>query len=305
MDWEDVRSFLAIARARTLSGAARELGVRQSTMSRRLEALETRAGARLLQRTASGYELTPLGEAVLGNAERMEAEAITVERIVQGRDVALSGTVRVTTVDLVAEMLLPDAIAALQALYPRIVIDVLSDPRSYNLSRREADIAIRMTRFKGNQLVSRRVATAASGLYASAAYVEAHGGLDGAPQGGGGSGSGAGHAVITVLEDQANIAEARWLVEQVPQARVALRSNSRSAQAAAARAGLGIVCLPCMMAEAMPGLVRLSGQAAGPSREIWLGVHEDLRHMPRIRAVIDALNAMFARHQRALSGAAA
>ncbi|WP_214647741.1 LysR family transcriptional regulator [Novosphingobium aerophilum] len=93
MDWDDVRSFLAIARARSLSGAARELGVRQSTMSRRLEALELRAGARLLQRTPRGYELTPLGEAVLGNAERMEAEAIAVERLVQGRDVALSGVV--------------------------------------------------------------------------------------------------------------------------------------------------------------------------------------------------------------------
>jgi DNA-binding transcriptional LysR family regulator len=107
MDWDDVRSFLAIARTRSLSGAARELGVRQSTMSRRLEAMEARNGARLLQRTTSGYELTALGEAVLGNAERMEAEAIAVERMVQGRDVALSGVVRLTTVEVIANLCCP------------------------------------------------------------------------------------------------------------------------------------------------------------------------------------------------------
>ncbi|WP_353230987.1 LysR family transcriptional regulator [Novosphingobium sp.] len=282
MDWDDVRSFLAIARARTLSGAARDLGVRQSTMSRRLEALEARAGARLLQKTASGFELTALGEAVLGNAERMEAEAIAVERMVQGRDVALSGVVRLTTVEIIANLLIPGAAMRLHAKYPAITLDVLSESRTLNLSKREADIAIRMTRFEGNQLVSRRMAVAASALYASAGYVAKHGRNPADP----------GHAVVTVLEDQAHMAEPQWLAARLPDARVALRSNSRDAQMAAMRAGLGLAYLPCFLAEGHADVVRIDD--GGPPRDVWLGVHADLRHMPRIRAVIDALDAEFA-----------
>lgn len=283
MDWDDVRSFLAIARGRSLSAAARELGVRQSTMSRRLEALEARAGARLLQRTPRGYELTPLGEAVLGNAERMEAEAIAVQRLVQGRDVALSGVVRLTTVEVLAELVVPHAIAALQAKHPGITIDLFSDPRSFNLSRREADLALRMVRFEGNDLVSRRMGTMASALYASTDYLARHGH----------PGESADHAVVTVLEDQAHLAEARWLAERLSTARIAVRTNSRNGQLAAARAGLGLACLPCVLGDGVHGLVRLSAPGEAPSREVWLGVHADLRHMPRIRAVIDALDGAF------------
>lgn len=288
MDWDDVRSFLAIARARSLSGAARDLGVRQSTMSRRLEALEQRAGARLLQRTPQGYELTPLGEAVLGNAERMEAEAIAVERMVQGRDVALSGVVRVTAVEVVANLLLPGAILALQAKYPGISVDVLTESRSLSLSKREADLAIRMARFEGNELVTRRMALASNALYASPAYLTAHG----SPMAAGD------HAVVTVLEDQAHLPEARWLAERMPQARLAMRSNSRDAQLAAVRAGIGVACLPCYLGDSDAGVIRVAEAGEGPTREIWLGVHADLRHMPRIRAVIEALDAEFVRQKR-------
>lgn len=293
MDWDDVRNFLAIARSRSLSGAARELGVRQSTMSRRLEHMEATAGARLLQRGPRGYELTALGEAVLGNAERMEAEAIAVERLVQGRDVALSGTVRITTVDLIADGVLPDAVSRLQAHYPGIGIDVLTDPRSFNLSRREADLAIRMVRFQGADLISRRIATAASALYASDAYLSAYGD----PAEGKGD-----HAIVTVLDDQMHLPEPRWVADVVSGARVALRSNSRTTQVAMVSAGLGVACLPCFLADAMPGLVRLDRAGPGPEREIWLGVHADLRHMPRIRAVIDALDHIFARAKCRLLG---
>jgi DNA-binding transcriptional LysR family regulator len=292
MDWDDLRSFLAIARQRSLSGAARELGLRQSTMSRRLATLEAKSGARLLQRTPRGYELTALGEAVLGNAERMEAEAITVERLVQGRDVALSGLVRLTTVEVMAQRLLPSAIAALHAKYPGITVDVLSETRQLSLSRREADLAIRMARFEGAELVSRRMGVMASALYASGAYVAAHGTQLADP----------GHAVITVLEDQAHLPEARWLADILPGARVAMRTNNRDGQAAAARAGLGLACLPRLLGDGdaragltgLQALVEVAAPSPCPPREVWLGVHADLRHMPRIRAVIEALDGAFA-----------
>lgn len=292
MEWDDVRNFLAIARARSLSGAARDLGVRQSTMSRRLDALEKSAGARLLQRTSRGYELTPIGEAVLGNAERMEAEAISVERLVQGRDVALSGTVRLTTVELIGERILPEAIGALHERYPGISVHVLTDPRSLNLSRREADLAIRMAAFQGNELVSRRIGTVGNALYASEDYLARHGD----PTAGGG-----GHAIVTVLEDQMHLPEPRWLAAKVPDARIAVCSNSRNVQLAAVRAGLGAGCLPCVMGDAS-GLRRIAAAGPGPARDAWLGVHADLRHMPRIRAVIDALDEVFARRKCWIAG---
>jgi DNA-binding transcriptional LysR family regulator len=172
---------------------------------------------------------------------------------------------------------------ALQARYPAITLDVLTESRSLNLTKREADIAIRMTRFDSQDLITRRMGTAASALYASPDYLATHGQ----------DLSGDNHAIITVLEDQSHQSEAKWLVEMMPHARVAMRNNSRDGQLAAARAGVGVACLPCYLADRDPGLVRLD-VGYGPPREVWLGVHADLRHMPRIRAVIDVLNQAFA-----------
>lgn len=282
MDWDDLRTFLAVARERTLSGAARSLGVTQSTMSRRMAAMEARSGARLLQRTPGGYVLTPLGEAVLGNVERMEAEALATHRLVAGRDVALEGTVRVTTVDTLAARVLVPAIAAVHRAHPGIAVELVPDTRSLSLSRREADVAVRMARFEGAELVQRRLGGLAFGLYAAPAYLDRHGGLDGDP---------ARHAIVTVLDDQAHLPEARFLSERLPGARAALRSNSRSVQQWGTLSGIGIACLSCFRADAEPGLVRLSAPGEGPVRDIWLGVHRDLRHAPRVRAVIDAIAA--------------
>lgn len=282
MEWDDLHSFLAIARNRTLSAAARAMGVRQSTMSRRLDALEQRMGARLLQRTPGGYQLTPLGESVLGNAERMEAEAIAVERAVLGRDVALAGVVRVTTVDSFAARIIVPAMAALQCQHPGILVELVPDVRSLNLSRREADIAVRMARFEGNELVSRRLASFAHALYASPSYLDRHGPL---------TDDGTGHRLVTVLDDQAHLPEARWLADRLPRADVALRSNSRGVQLAAVQRGMGLGCLSCHLADAGGDLVRLTAPGVAPVRDMWLGVHADMRHMPRIRAVIDAIDA--------------
>lgn len=113
MDWDDLRTFLAIARHGTLSAAARALGVTQPTMGRRLSAMEDRTGARLLQRLPGGYALTPLGETILGNAERVEAEVLAAERTITGKDIALEGLVRLTTVDTLAARIVTPALADL------------------------------------------------------------------------------------------------------------------------------------------------------------------------------------------------
>jgi DNA-binding transcriptional LysR family regulator len=280
MDWDDLRTFLAIARHGTLSGAARALKVTQPTMGRRLAAMEDRTGARLLQRLPGGFALTPLGESVLGNAERIEIEALSAERTITGRDVALEGVVRLTTVDTLAARIVTPALVALQLTHPGIIVELVPDTRTLSLSKREADIALRMSRFEGHEVVARKVGTLALGLYATPNWV-------GAEQ----------PRLITVLDDQAHLPEAKWLVEQYPGADIAFRSNSREVQVWAAKSGAGIAAIACYRADCETDLVRLRPDLPSMTRDIWLGVHSDMRHMPRIRAVMDAIIAALGEQQ--------
>jgi DNA-binding transcriptional LysR family regulator len=294
LDWDDLRSFLAIARHRTLSGAARALSVQQSTMGRRLDALEERAGVILLQKTPGGYVLTAAGEAVLGHVERIEQEAHAIERTVTGRDVRLEGSVRLTTVETMAVEVLTPILTAFLARYPGITLDLVTDTRTLSLSRREADVAVRMMRPEGHELVARKVGEVGFGLYASPGYLERMGMPDlqaGAPD----------HRIILTLDELAGVVDMAWIRETLGQAQVALRTNSRYAHAAAAEAGVGIAGLSHYLAEGRD-LVRLPTPMPTPRREVWLAVHEDTRHTPRIRALMEALTAGLKEQARRLLG---
>ena len=283
LDWDDLRSFLAIARHGTLSAAARALGVHQPTMGRRLAALEQRAGACLLQKTSRGYTLTPAGEAILGNVERIEAEALAVERRITGRDVRLEGVVRVTTVESFAAEIVMPILAGLRQRHPGIAIDLAAEVRNLNLTRREADVAVRMARIEQSDLTVRRIGQLGFGLYASAAYLEARGTPDFER-------GGEGHEVVLTQPELMRGPEMAWLTSILPRAVPALQTNSRYSHRAAALAGLGMACLARYLGDAVP-LVRLEAPAAAPVRELWMAVHTDIRHMPRIRAVTEALAA--------------
>jgi DNA-binding transcriptional LysR family regulator len=281
LDWDDLHSFLAVARHGSLSAAARALGVQQTTMGRRLATLEARAGARLLQKTPRGYTLTAAGEAILGNVERIEGEALAIERSIAGRDVRLEGAVRLTTVEVVAVEVIVPAMPALRRRHPGITLDLAVDTRSLSLTMREADIALRLARLRQNDLAVRKVGELGFGLYAAPEYIEAHG----MPDFGAG---GAGHALVHNEADQMEQPEMVWLAGLLPQARPALRTNDRYAQRAAALAGIGIAFLARAVGDAA-GLVRLDPPTPPPPRELWLAVHNDIRHTPRIRAVTDFL----------------
>lgn len=294
LDWDDLRSFLAIARHRTLSGAARALSVQQSTMGRRLDALEERAGVVLLQKTPGGYLLTGAGEAVLGHVERIEQETLAIERTITGRDVRLEGVVRLTAVETMAADILTPMLTAFLARYPGITLELVADSRTLSLSKREADVALRMARPEGHELVARKVGEVGYGLYASPDYLERTGVPDfeaGAP----------GHRIIVTLEELAGIADMAWMTRTLGQAQIALRTNSRYAHAAAAEAGVGMAGLAHYLAEGRD-LVRLRPPQPAPRREVWLAVHEDTRHTPRIRALMDALTAGLREQARRLSG---
>jgi DNA-binding transcriptional LysR family regulator len=281
LDWDDLRTFLAIARHGTLSAAARALGVHQPTMGRRLAALEQRAGARLLQKTPRGYTPTAAGESILGNVERIEAEALAVERRITGRDVRLEGVVRITTVESFAAEIVMPILAGLRQRHPGIDIELMAEVRNLNLSRREADVALRMARPDQADLTVRRIGLLGFGLFASPAYLDSRGMPDF-------DRGGEGHDLILTQPDLMTGPEMRWLTSILPRAAPALRTNSRYSHRAAALAGLGIACLARYLAYSTP-LTTLLPPTPPPVRELWLAVHADVRHMPRIRAVTEAL----------------
>ena len=229
LDWDDLRSFLAIARHGNLSAAARALKVTQTTMGRRLDALHERSGARLLQKTPAGFVLTPAGERVLGAVERMEAEALSVERAITGEDVRLEGRVRISTVETFGARVLTPILARLHERHPGIVVELDSDTRNVSLSRREADIAVRMAEFQQHDVVVRRAGEMEFAVYAALAYLAAHGRPDFA--------AGAlGHARITLQEDLIGVPEGRWFGAQTDAADTVFLANSRDAQLRAAQA---------------------------------------------------------------------
>ncbi|GAN81852.1 transcriptional regulator, LysR family [Acidocella aminolytica 101 = DSM 11237] len=281
VDWDDLRSFLAIAREGTLSAAARRLGVQQSTMGRRLAALEAKAGVRLLERTPHGFRLTSAGEAARTEVERMEDAAQAAERAVSGRDARLEGIVRLTTVSDFASGILMQALADLAQRYPGILVELITDDRTLSLAAREADLAIRLARPKGQLLLGRRIGEVSFGIYASAAYL-AERDAQALP-----GGDGVGHRLILTRDENGSYPEIDALAAMAPRAEVALRTDSRASQLAAALAGLGVVVLGHHVA-VDTDLVRLDAPPL-PAREIWLVQHEDTRNVPRIRAVAEAL----------------
>lgn len=282
MDWDHLQSFLAIARHGSLSAAARSLKVTQSTMGRRLEALHTQSGVRLLQKTPEGFVLTPAGERILASVERIELETLSVERAITGEDERIAGEVRITTVDSFGAKVVTPMLQKLSQEQPGLSIELIADIRSLSLSRREADIAIRLAEFEQHEVVVRHVADLAFGLYAGRGYLDLHG----IPDFDNGC---AGHVVIALQQDLALVPEGKRLAQVAPLAKVALRSNSRDIHLQAVRTGYGMSFLPCYLAADVEGLIELVPPGGRLIRGIWLGVHRDTRHVPRIRLVLDHL----------------
>jgi DNA-binding transcriptional LysR family regulator len=282
LDWDDLRFFLAIARHGNLTAAARELRVAQSTVGRRLASLEASLGVRLLHRTPEGYTLTLAGRDVLRQAERVETEALGVERSVGGRDVKLEGAVRVTCTETIAAHILAPGFAAMQRQHPGILVELMPDPRVVSLSMREADIAVRLVRSEQHDLVVRRIGQIAFGLYASPDYLEQHGTPDF-------EASCPGHRLMTLLDDMEIDPQAQWLSDLAARASLGMQTSSQEALLSAARAGGGLACLARFRADPDPGLRRLKTPLPPPVTEIWLAVHKDSRSTPRVRVALSAI----------------
>jgi len=289
-DWEDLRFFLALARHRTLSAAARALKVNHATVSRRLARLEATLAVPLFDRRPDGYGLTADGQAVLAEAAAMEEAALAALKRLDRRD-GLSGLVRLTTTRGFADSFLANRLAPLLAAHPGIDIEIVTDSRLLSLARREADIALRFGSPRDSALKGKRVAMIGCGFFAAPLWRDR-------------LAAGAAPVLVTFDGDSAFIPEAAWLADTFGGYRAALRSNSWQVQAAAARDGFGIAFLPNYLAVATPGLVAVDLGATLPPRELWMLIRPDLAAVPRVRAVSDVLDTLFRENRDLLAGTA-
>lgn len=277
MEWSDLRVFLAIARTGTLGSAARSLGQTQPTMGRRLRALEETVGQTLFQRTADGFVLTDEGAAVLGHAERIEEEALALQRRLAGSEAQLEGMLRVSSSDWFGTYMLAPVLAEFGRLHPKVCVELKTDSRLYSLPRREADMVFRIKPFDEPEVIARRLTHIPYAMYAPPGTV--------API----LGDGTGTKLVTMDTAFAEMPDAVWLKRVLPNATVAFRSNNREVQAQLCVAGAGIAVLPRPLGDAVPGIESLPFAETPPGRNTYVGYHRDLRRLGRMRALLDLI----------------
>ena len=274
--WDELRLALAIARAGSLAGAARSLSVSHATVFRRLNALEARLGVTLFERDRAGYTPTVAGDDMAAAAARVEQEVFAVQRRVVGRDQRPSGTVRLTTTDTLFEGLLAPVLAECRRAYPDIALEVAISNEPFNLTRRQADMAIRPIAKPPDTLIARRLGRVALAVYGPAgADDEALPELD-----------------WLGLDDSVSFpALESWMAQQVGQPVCPYRMDSLLGLRTAVRSGAGRAVLPCYLADADPQLVRLQAPIDDVATDLWLLTHPDLRRVARVRAVRDVVSA--------------
>lgn len=279
MEWSDLRIFLAIARAGTLAAAARTLGLSQPTMGRRLRALEAAVGHVLFQRTPGGFVLTDEGTLLLDHAERMEEQALAIERRLAGQAQQLEGVLRITSSDWFGAHVLTPVLAEFSVRHPGVTIELLTDARFLSLSRREADLAFRIRPFDDPDVVSRKLLHMRYGAYVRQGLSHPV------------AGDGAGSTLLALDSAFAGMPDDSWLQAKLPRARTLFRSNSRDVQARMCAEGIGVAVLPLPLGDATAGIERIDLASEPPGRDTWIGYHRDLRRLARLRALLDLVTA--------------
>lgn len=275
MQWDDLRVLLALTRAGTLTRAARQLGVNHTTVSRRIAALEDQVGVRLFERLPTGYQPTEAGDEVRRVAERMEEEILGLDRAVLGADTRLAGSLRITTLPSLAEHHAGD-MTEFHRRYPLIELELNVAYAVQNLTRREADIAIRATNNPDEHLVGRRAGRLEFAVFAARSLVEAD------PD------ASLGQRPWLGWHEKAGarMTEA-WMAENAPDAHVVCRFDDALALRAAVRAGLGVMFLPISICRDEDDLVQLAPALPHFGMDLWLLTHPDLRRTARVRAFME------------------
>jgi DNA-binding transcriptional LysR family regulator len=271
LDWNDLRYILYVSRTGRIASTAKMLRVNETTVARRIAHVERLLGARLFERSAGVLAPTDSGQLVISRAERIELDVGAVKDIVTNADRVAVGKVRVTAMPLVLNHILIPALPTLLQSHAKLQIELAADPRNLSVTNREADIALRMARPSNDvRAIARRVGTLEYAVYAVSL---------------------ASHKAPWVTYDVtwSDLPHARWMakaIETDPESASSITVNDSELALNAVRAGLGRSLLPCRIAERIPELSRLSGAKPVLSREMWLIVHPDLKHLARVRAVI-------------------
>lgn len=300
--WDDLRLVLEIATAKGMSGAAAALSLDHSTVYRRLGSIEAGLGLKLFERHRSGYSLTPAGEEIVEIAERFEGDITDFERRLRGKSISARGEIRVATADSLLIHLLTPIFARFQKAHPEITLDVVIGNTALNLSRRDADVAIRATDHPPENLVGRRIGTIAWALYRQNTPGEDLG-LDRATSGEVPAESDPASAQWVLLGDEmAGLQVVRTTRKNVPSDRLVYRANSVLALSAAVEAGIGIGHIPCFIGDTSRGLRRMAEPEPEFAAGLWLLTHPDLRQSPRIRTFLDFVAAEMLRLKPLIEG---
>ena len=285
--WNLVHSFLAVARLGSLSAAARDMGVSQPTLSRDIQSLETATGLNLFRRTTQGLALTAQGQTLVDAADDMKLAAERFARQASGLSEELKGDVRISANELVGIYLLPPAIAAFRQHYPAVHIEIVISNRASSLSKREADVALRMFTPTQPDLVARRLPDLELGFYAHRDYLQRFGepkDIESFKR----------HSIIGFDEDMDFIDGAAQLGYQFVRDNFALRTDHMLAQIGLLRAGAGICGTHVALASHWPELVRILEWVPLPALPFWCVTHRDVQYNSRIREVMQFLIAWFA-----------
>jgi len=294
-DWNDLRYLLAIAREGSTLAAAKALRVSQPTVQRRLAALEERIGRKLVELHPTGYRLTELGKTLFPHALDVERSVEAFQRQVISAGEELTGTLRVTCPEGMASRLLAPAIETFREKHPELRIDLIMTDRRLDLAKGEAEVALRMHEPGDDALIARRIADSPWAVFASRSYMKRHGrperveDLDR-------------HAIVEFAGELAANHAGRWLRSVAPKATVAARGNSMLGVLAAVRSGAGLAPLPMLLGASEEGLVPVLTSIPEINSKLYLVMHADLQHTPRVRAFCDFVIAEFARLRPRLKG---
>ncbi|MBE9607275.1 LysR family transcriptional regulator [Acetobacteraceae bacterium H6797] len=270
--WDDFRLIKAVAETRNLPAAAGRLGINHSTVFRRLNQIEAMLGTALFERHRAGYALTSAGEEIAALAARVDADITEVTRRLAGQELLPSGELRVATSDSLLIHLFTPLFARFRQACPGVRLDIVIGNAAANLSRRDADIAIRASDTPPETLVGRRAANIAWALYGRA---------DGP------AGPGPESEWVSMGDNMAALKVVQHMQKTVPAERIAYRVNTVLGLAEAVEAGMGFGYLPCFLADTRPALRRLGPLEPAFGSELWLLTHPDLRQAPRVRALLD------------------
>lgn len=278
-DWDDLQAFLAVVRAGRLTVAARKLGIDHSTLSRRIVGLEQAIGATLFDRRAAGYTLTAEGERLVPDAEAMENLAIRIHARQDDAALGLAGSVRIGTPEAWGTYFMARQLRELSRRHPELEIELVANPRMFSLSKREADIAVSMTRPDKGRLIARRLNDYELGIYGARDYLKEHTTIRNKTDL-------AQHTWVGYMEDLMWSAELDYLAEISPGLTPQIRISNIISQVAAVAGGAGLGVLPCFLARREPELVRVLPQVS-LTRSYWLLTHADARDLVRVQVVAD------------------